>query len=120
MDHVAARQFSDRKMRSPAVGARGDVNEPANLPSRQVADIANSHVALGISRRVERIDPQGIAVMVRTLDDFGIALLRAHAVAERGVQLMTAAPQKPGENCQEHTEDRDDKYRAPNVADKPV
>src|ERR1043166_9193211 len=114
MNAVVPRQLSDGKMRSSTVGAGGHIDEPSNLPSRQVTDIADSHVALGIRGSIEWIDPEGVGTQIRALDDFGIALLRAHRI----LQLMNAPPQKAGKNSQRRTANRDDKLANANVADK--
>src|SRR4051812_29055449 len=105
-------------MRASTVGAGGHINEPSNLPGRQVTDVANSHMAFGIRGSVEWIDPEGIDTQIRALEDFGIPFLRTHAVADRALQLMNTAPQKTGKNGQEQTENRDDKLAHSNVADK--
>src|SRR5205809_8015545 len=112
MNHVVPRELTDRKMCPSTVGAGGHIDEPSNLPSWQVTDIANSHMALGIRGSIEWIDPEGGGTQIRALDDFGIALLRTH----RALQLMNTRPQKAGKNGQKHTANRDDKLANSNVA----
>src|SRR3954451_9450163 len=103
-------------MCAPAVGAGGHIDEPSNVPSRQAAGIANSHMTLGIRGSIEWINPEGVSTQIRALDDFGIPLLSAPAVADRAPQLMNTAPQKTGKNGQKQTEDCDEKLTGSNVA----
>src|SRR5947209_1371263 len=118
MDHVASRELSDREMRSSTVGAGGHINEPSNLPSRQVTDVANAHMTFGIRGSIEWIDPEGVDTQIGALEDFGIPLLRTHAFADRALQLNKTPPQKTDKNRQQHTKNRDDKLAHSNVADK--
>src|SRR5689334_18895861 len=83
-DHVVSRELSNWKMGSSGIGACCSVDEPPDLASREMADVANFDVAFGIRGRIEWIHPGRADAQIGALNKFGFSPLRARTVAQGG------------------------------------